>query len=179
MKKVAIGVSVLLMIVIFVAMLLSLLPRLADMRRMDKEREGDVKLHQLDLALESYCCPPVTKYPSDLSMLSNDVSPEMFVCPVDTNRPGSLTNVMEWMDYIYVLGQSPQTPPGVPILICPPERHKGRYGCVLSSDHSIKVIPAAEIDCIITNLLSPTSGYSVVVSKRLTEQSHGKYRSKP
>jgi len=134
-------------------------------------------LHYLDKALVAYCSPPATNYPSNLDMLSNDLSPDLFVCPGSGNKPGSLTNVMEWTDYIYVTGLSTSTPPGVPVLLCPPENHKGKGGSILDTDHSMRW--STNTDCIISNIMSATSGYTVVVSKRLTEQSHGKYKSKP
>ena len=89
-----------------------------------------------------------------------------------------LTNAMEWMDYIYVTGLSSATSGGTPVLICPPEHHKGKGGCILDTDHSTKWYSSPAIDCIISNILSPTSTYVAIVSKRLTEQSKGKYRSK-
>jgi len=160
-----------------VYLLLSLLlPAISMVQELGTRSKCQEHLHSLEKALVAYCSTPITNYPSNLNILSSDVSPDLFVCPGSWNKPGSLNNAMEWTDYIYVTGLSTSTPPGVPVLICPPENHLGKGGCILDTDHSTKWYP--NVSSIISNLMSPTSACTVVVSKRLAEQSHGKYKSK-
>ena len=157
------------------------LPFLGEMGQRERGTRGacQANMHSLDLALASFCYPPITSYPSDLSMLSNEVDAYMFICSGSKGEPGAVSNAMEWMDYIYVAGLRPSAQPGTPILICPPENHQGKGGCILDADHSTRWYPSPGIDSIISNMLSPTSAYTVVVSKRLTERTGGKYTSRP
>ena len=147
-------------------------------------------LHQLDLALVAHCYPPVTEYPTDLAELNtNDVTPELFVCPVSHNEPGALSNTMEWTDYIYVSGLNPTVPEGVPVLICPPMFHqtaKGKGATVLDTDHSTQWVTDTQlVDQLIENPLlrfsngvpSTISNLYVHVSPRIEQQSKGRYRS--
>lgn len=170
-------VGLVLQILFFLLILPALLfPALAKTKELARRSACQNNLHQLDMALVAYCYPAQNFYPTNLNQLpTSDVSPNVFVCPGSGNKPGSLNNVEDWMDYIYVSGQGPSTPAGVPIFICPPEHHKNLGGCVLDSDHSTRWVSKPEIDSIISNALS----HGAVVSKRLTGQSGGRYRSKP
>ena len=144
-------------------------------------------LHQFDLVLQAYCYPPVENYPTNLTALgTNDIAPRVFVCPGSKNLPGELTNVMEWTDYIYISGLSPAAPAEVPVFICPPTFHEGKGANMLMGDHSCTWCSDLEyVDELIENPLafcsnapaSLRSNIYVHVSKRITEQSKGKYRS--
>jgi len=128
-------------------------------------------LHQFDLALSGYCYPPINEYPERLSMLSsNDVSPELFVCPHTGNEPGELENADEWMDYMYRVGESPATPAGIAIMICPPYSHGGLGGCILNSDHSTRYVPREQLDALIES-----NKQFLAVSRRVCMQSVGEY----
>jgi hypothetical protein len=54
-------------------------------------------------ALGQFCRDHSGKLPENFCLISNDISnPRLFVCPWDGKRPGSWTNITEWMDYFYV-----------------------------------------------------------------------------
>jgi hypothetical protein len=93
---------------------------------------------------------------------------------------------MEWTDYIYISGLGPTAPAEVPVIICPPMFHQGRGGNALMGDHSCTWFADPEyVDKLIEDPLafcpnapaSLRSNIYVHVSKRITEQSKGKYRS--
>ncbi len=156
-------------------------------------------LHHLDLALQTHCYPPVEMYPTNLAELSPaEVAPKLFVCPRSGNRPGDLKNVMEWTDYIYVSGVGPAAPSEIPVLICPPmfhpaggdKQHPIFCSVMLMGDHSIACSTwytnnAFHVDKLIEDPLAfcknPPPGLRsniyVHVSKRIEEQSKGKYKS--
>jgi hypothetical protein len=142
------------------------------------------QLHQIDLSLEAHCYPPVTDYPLDLALLnSNDVSPELFVCPTSGNKPGAMSNVMEWMDYIYVAGLSSdqEYPKNLPILIEPPLHHDKAGGNALMASHATSWFPAPDLDRLIewTYAYAESNGLRVVVSEALMKRSKGRYKSRP
>jgi hypothetical protein len=76
----------------------------------------------------------------------------MFVCPGSGHAAGSMTNVADWTDYIYLdraehISQAILI--DVAILICPPENHGGKYGHVLFGDQSVRRLPADQIRALI------------------------------
>ncbi len=172
---------------LFVLLLLPAPPRA---RALAPRTACQSNLHQLDLALQANCNPPVDIYPTNLADINPEfVSPKLFVCAASGNLPGDLTNVMEWTDYVYVSGLSPAAPADVPVLICPPMFHpKGHAvgGNALMGDHSCSwYTNVAYLNALIRNPLafykdapaSLRSNIYVHVSKRIEEQSKGKYRS--
>lgn len=141
-------------------------------------------LHQIDLALSAYCFPPVSNYPLDLALLhSNDVSPRYFVCPTSGNQPGAMSNVMEWMDYIYVAGLSSdqEYPKNLPVLIEPPLHHDKSGGNALMATHATAWFSAPDLDRLIewTYAYAQSNGLRVVVSEALMKRSKGRYKSRP
>ncbi|TFH12959.1 MAG: hypothetical protein E4H02_12695 [Lentisphaerales bacterium] len=133
-------------------------------------------LHQFDLALSAHCYPPVTNYPPDLSGLSsNDVCPELFVCPGSRNQAGALSNASEWMDYIYTRGLGPDTPAGVPVIICPFHEKDGGFN-YLDSDRSTRWVK--EPNTVVGMLEDLVQrGYEFHVSERVQRQFGGRIRS--
>ena len=180
------------------------LPMVAHCHALSPRTQCQSNLHQLDLALQAYCYPPVDTYPTNLAELSGVdlakifersppeyVSPKTFVCAASKNPPGKMSNVMEWTDYIYVSGAGPAAPAEMPVLICPPMFHYGLGWNALMGDHSCTWYlcsyykDPAYLDKLIEDPLafcsnapaSLRSNIYVHVSKRITEQSKGKYRS--
>ena len=137
---------------------------------------------QLDLALHAHC-QGGDRYPPTLTGLSsNDVSPRTFICPgvnwwQKAPHDAALRDMDKYTDYIYIAGQSPGTPGGTPIIICPPENHHGEGGTVLDADHSRRWVPCPEIDRIISNAYA--NNHTIVVSAALTERTKGRYTSRP
>ena len=72
-------------------------------------------------------------YPSGmLNSLPKTLNPSLFVCPNSGHGCGSMTNLNEWTDYIYLSGE--RLDEGyiakTAIIICPPENHGGKFGHV-------------------------------------------------
>ena len=169
---------VILLFIIFLAMMMPF--PFAINRVLARRSQCQSNLHQLDLALAAHCYPPVNFYPTNLNELClNNVSPRLFVCPGSGNEPGDMTNVMEWTDYIYLAGASPATEAGVPIAVCPPENHEDEGSCYLDSDHGVKWVPKEHFNALLVRMYghAESNNLCVVVSKRLQDQSKGKYRS--
>lgn len=146
-------------------------------------------LHQLDLALEAYCYPPVTSYPARLSELSaNVVEPRLLFCSglgpssvsrwEEAGRP-AVTDIENSTDYIYVSGLNPESAGGVPLIICPPENHDNEGGNVLFMRHELRWVPSPEVDALIdwTYAYAQSNGLAILVSKGLTHRSKCRYRS--
>lgn len=73
-----------------------------------------------------------------------------YVCPATHHQPGSITNVSEWTDYIYVGGLTEAQDLRIAMIICPPKNHGGQYGQVAYIDRNIvETLPAEEINKLI------------------------------
>ena len=165
-----------------------LLPAIARHNHRGCWTQCGVNMWSMSDGLAASCIPPRSHYPTDLSLLSsNDVSPKSFVCPGSLEkRAGQLTNVMEWMDYIYVAGLGPESPREIPVLICPPFHHTDAGVYVAFSDGSAKWLPGLErgealIADPLVNCPNPPPGLreriTVIVSKRVEEASGGRYKT--
>ncbi len=184
MKKIIAACAVLVVLVL-------LTPRALDAYRLKRDREiiYQCQLHLwqgIDLALQSYGYPAYSNYPSSLSCLSsNDTCSELLLCPgVKEPQRGcarALADMDAYTDYIYVAGLTPASPPGIPIVICPPVNHDGKGGNILDTDHSQRWVPVPEIDKLIdwTYACAESNGLRVVVSEALTKRSKGRYTSRP
>ena len=54
-------------------------------------------------AFKQYRVDNEGRLPEKLSLMSSDIDdPHLWTCPWDRKRPGSWTNVTEWIDYFYV-----------------------------------------------------------------------------
>ncbi len=156
-------------------------------RELARRTQCQSNLHQFDLVLQAYCCHPGENYPTNLADLHpEDVALKLFVHPGGKNLPTQLSNVMEWTDYIYISGLGPTAPAEVPVFICPPMFHEDKGASMLMGDHSCTWFPdLAYVDKLIEDPLAfcsnPPPGLRsniyVHVSKRIEEQSKGKYRS--
>jgi len=139
----------LLVVIVIIAILAALLlPAIARARELARRTQCQSNLHQFDLALSGYCYPPVNRYPGHLTDLSsNDVSPELFLCPGSTNPAAA--NLQEIVDsagelcsYYYMGGESPATPAGKLIIMGKfIANHAGNGLCALNSDHSTRFFP--------------------------------------
>ena len=117
----------------------------------------------------------------------------LFSCPAvrrNERLVGSLTNVDEWTDYIYVANQRDVPPLDVPILICPPENHDGQNGCVVWKWGGVQCLSADRIRalvarpwCMVTNATELQKQYLkrdivVIVPERLRRAYPEAYRAK-
>ena len=138
----------LLVVIVIIAILAALLlPAIARARELARRTQCQSNLHQFDLALSGYCYPPQNQYPAHLTQLpSNDVSPELFLCPGSTNIAAltfaEIEADPEKCSYWYLTGQSPATPAGRKLLIGKKiENHAGGGICALDTDHSTRYVP--------------------------------------
>lgn len=83
---------------------------------------------------------------SDLNLSAETA--KLFVCPGTANRPGSLTNIEDWTDYIYV-GDAWQAVPFAALVISPPENHQGKFGFVLCQGLIVLQLPPNQIRMLI------------------------------
>jgi hypothetical protein len=152
-------------------------------RQVSKRWGCNSRLGCIDCALSAYCYPPQHFYPASLKDLPNeDVCPSLFVCPwTDTRAGESMTNLDEWSELMYLGGLSPDSPPGIPVIVCPPINHKNLGGSVLYSEHWRGWVPSPEIDRVIDRMYAyaESNGLPLVVSAALTKRSNGRYKSVP
>src|ERR1051326_1752250 len=74
-------------------------------------------------------------YPYSFDSLPKTIRPGIFVCPSSGYIAGSMTNVDEWTDYIYLSFRGPEDMLlDTATIICPPENHGGKYGHVVWGD---------------------------------------------
>ena len=136
----------LLVVIVIIAILAALLfPALAKVRELAKRTSCCSNLHQFDVALASYCYPPINFYPTNLTALpSNDISPLLFVCPGDlgnsqnTTKKSDVASVDDAASsYLYMPGKSPATPSGTKIIWDKwSSNHVDKGYCVLDAEHS-------------------------------------------
>jgi hypothetical protein len=91
--------------------------------------------------------PVEPNYPSNLVALSLLASNgDVFICPATGHKVGEMQQLETWSDYIYV-GNLPDLfqDPRIPLLICPPEHHRGEYGFIVTLDRKCERLPAPDI----------------------------------
>jgi hypothetical protein len=118
------------------------------------------------------------------------VDPQLFVCPGTGGRPGSIRDVEDWTDYVYV-GNNSEVVPRAALVISPPVNHGGKYGYVLTVDLFIARLPAHEVEMLIkepwllsTNTPASNIAYmrqhiTVRIPKRLQSYYHSELIVKP
>ena len=84
---------------------------------------------------ETYSYPPDFR---GLAYHGGKRSAHLYVCTGSGNIKGNMTNVHEWTDYVYVANLTDYDSPDVPIVLCPPENHKGKSGLVLFLDGHVE-----------------------------------------
>ena len=85
------------------------------------------------------------------SNLFASVDTNLFVCPTTGHRPGHITDIEKWTDYIYIGNPFADALVGVPLIISPPENHDGKLGFVLFSDGVVSRLPSEEVRLLIRN----------------------------
>jgi hypothetical protein len=93
--------------------------------------------------------PSGDKFPPSLASLSYFTNYALFVCPTTGHVPGTMSNVEEWTDYIYVSGGNQGTMCNVALLISPPENHGGKFGYVLWGYDYVVQLPTDQVRALI------------------------------
>jgi hypothetical protein len=109
-------------------------------------------------------------YPKKLNDIST-TNTWLFVCPETGHKPGALTNLDEWGDYIYV-GNIPYLgAPNAGMILCPPENHGGKYGYVAYVLGNVEKENSEQIRKLIQNLFlkEQNKNATVVNVKSLVE----------
>jgi len=107
----------------------------------EKRREGNIShcvnnLSQIKLALLMYPGDHGGAYPPDFRELipylgGRRTSPSLFVCYGSGHARGSMSNVNEWTDYVYIANLTESDPVSAPIVFCPADNHYGRGALVI------------------------------------------------
>ena len=100
-------------------------------------------------------------FPPSLASLADTNAPGYFVCPCSGHAAGSMTNVEDWTDYIYLSGRHMDNTMllDVATLICPPENHGGQFGHVVWGGGWVERLPAEKIRALIKEpWCMPTQG---------------------
>jgi hypothetical protein len=96
-------------------------------------------LAQIGKALCMYSMDHNEQYPQDLQTLAIEMKlpPKLFICPQSKHVAGSLSNLNEWTDYVYIHGLSATNDANVPVVFEFPANHNGVGGNVLYNDGSL------------------------------------------
>lgn len=81
------------------------------------------------------------RFPKEFEAVAQSVPDRsIFLATCDTMRVGSVSNLLEWTDFIYFGGVAEGS--GVPLIISPGENHGGRFAYVVYNDGNLaKVNP--------------------------------------
>lgn len=72
------------------------------------------------------------EYPSSLAeCFEHPSASKLLICRSSGNKPGGVSNVNEWTDYVYISGLKSSDPSGAVLAFCPPGNHTGRGADVL------------------------------------------------
>ncbi|MDD5519608.1 MAG: hypothetical protein PHI84_02205 [Kiritimatiellae bacterium] len=96
-------------------------------------------IRQIGISLSMYSVDHNERYPQDLQTLAITMKlpPRLFICPSSKHIAGSLSNLNEWTDYVYICDSSPTNDPNMPIVFEFPANHNGKGGNVLLNDGSV------------------------------------------
>lgn len=79
------------------------------------------------------------RYPKDFETVAQSVTNlSMFLFNCDTNRVGSVSNLLTWADFIYFGNISEGS--GLPLIISPGENHGGKFAYVVNSYGSLEKV---------------------------------------
>jgi prepilin-type processing-associated H-X9-DG protein len=84
-------------------------------------------------------------YPKSFKELPGSIDPNLFVCSESKGLSGSMSDVEDWTDLIYVGNLTYCGVTGAALVISPPENHGGYYGYVLFCDGSVAKLPAQQV----------------------------------
>jgi hypothetical protein len=135
--------------ILAVGLLLFMLPAIQQSRQHTGGTEhGDMRnLHTIYTACIRYSMDHDGKYPSNWSVLRH-VEPQTFVTPRNRHKAGSLSNVMDWTDYIYVANVSPSSPSDAILAISPPQNYDGKGAVILRNNGAMEWIGKRQLNQI-------------------------------
>lgn len=107
--------------------------------------------------------------PASLVELGPSANSNLFVCASTGSRPGPMSEVQEWSDYVYV-GNVWLTAPDAVLAISPPENYAGKHGYVLFANAAIRRLPPDEVRNLIKNPLRlvPSAATRSELAKEIT-----------
>lgn len=83
--------------------------------------------------------------------LFSSVNSNLFVCPGTGSKPGPMSQIEEWTDYIYAGSPFADSLMNVALIISPPENHDGTSGYVLFSGGVISRLPTEKVRRLIAD----------------------------
>jgi len=97
-------------------------------------------LYQIGLGISLYRLDHNEQYPPRLgSWVTNYIDcPKLYICPSSGHKAGSMSNVTEWTDYVFINNLPSNAPPETIIAYCRPENHKNKGGNVLFVDGHVE-----------------------------------------
>jgi prepilin-type processing-associated H-X9-DG protein len=101
-----------------------------------------INLHQIGGACIMFAKEHQGRFPDDWSQLAlydKDISRCFLMWENRRTKIGSMTNVMDWTDYVYVRGATTSSPPSTVVAFLPPGAHENRAGApVLFADGRVE-----------------------------------------
>lgn len=95
-------------------------------------------LSQIGRACVMYSMDHNDALPTSFSQLQTaEAPPKVFVCPLSKHKPGNLSEVDQWTDYVLVTNQTAASPAETIVAYCKPENHKGNGCNILLNDGSV------------------------------------------
>lgn len=119
-------------------------------RAREKARQAHCmsNLRQIAMATKAYQVDHSNGWPQSFLDLTNFArNPKVFRCISTGQKPGALTNVQEWTDYVFC---SPPVENGV-LAYCVPEHHKDQGGNIVFADGSVQFFKPEEFADVLKN----------------------------
>jgi len=120
--------------------ILIILPLIAAPNRPYHKPHCTYNLYQIGKGLAMYSMDHNDQYPQDLQTLAIEMKlePKLFVCPSSKHVAGSLSNLNEWTDYVYIQGLSATNNAHIPLAYELPINHNGEGVNVLYNDGTVR-----------------------------------------